>query len=77
MSNQQETFENPKITLSLYGYLHQYRFHLEEYLKRGEEEFDFRIIKMSDQTKIRIEEEISRIDLVISSYINYKRNYDL
>jgi hypothetical protein len=66
--------DEQQVSLSLYGYLRHYRFNLQEYLSRGMEDFDSSRIVMPNQTKIRIEEEIARVDLVLSSYSNYKRN---
>ena len=66
-----------QVSLSLFGYLRHYRFQLQEYLLKGVEEFDSSPIAMTSQTKMRIQEEIARIDLVLSSHINYKKNMEV
>ena len=65
-----------QVSLSLYGYLRHYKVQLQEFLMRGMEDFDSTRIVMPNQTKIRIEEEIARIDLVLSSHTNYKKNME-
>jgi hypothetical protein len=69
-----EESASKKISLSLVVYLRHYKFQLEEYLNKGMEHFDFKNITMPDKTKRRIEEEIKRIDLVITTFHNYEES---
>jgi hypothetical protein len=69
-----EESASKKISLSLVVYLRHYKIQLEEYLNKGMEHFDFKNITMPDRTKRRIEEEIKRIDLVITTFHNYKES---
>jgi hypothetical protein len=66
--------EDEQVSLSLYGYFRHYRFQLQEFLMRGVEEFDSTRIVMPEKTKIKIQEEINRIDLILNAYANYRKN---
>ena len=66
--------EDEQVSLSLYGYFRHYRFQLQEYLMRGMEEFDSSRIIMPEKTKTKIQQEIARIDLILDTYANYRKN---
>ena len=66
--------EDEQVSLSLYGYFRHYRFQLQEFLMRGVEEFDSTRIVMPEKTKIKIQEEINRIDFILNAYANYRKN---
>jgi hypothetical protein len=66
--------EDEQVSLSLYGYFRHYRFQLQEFLMRGVEEFDSTRIVMPEKTKIQIQQEITRIDLILDTYANYRKN---
>lgn len=67
--------DEQRLSLSLYGYLRHYRFQLNEFLLREIEEFDTsRRILMPEKTKMKIRAEIARIDLILNTYANYRKN---
>jgi len=74
MLESQNDAENYNFDLSFYGYYRHYRFQLEEYLKKGVEEFDSNRKVMSEMTKNRIEEEIQRIDFLLNTISKYNYN---
>ena len=68
--------EQKDVSLSLTTYLRHYKFRLEEFLKKGVEEFDDNHDRcftkpLLHQSKMKIHEEIERVDFLIKSITNY------
>lgn len=68
--------EQKEVSLSFITYLRHYKFRLEEFLKKNIEEFDDEHGRcfskpILHQSKMKIEEEIRKIDFLIMSTTNY------
>lgn len=66
--------EDQVVSIALQGYFRHYKFRLQEYLSNGVEEFDSSSIMMPLRTKIEIQKEINRIDMILTSHGNYKKS---